>query len=138
QVGNVQAPPSSPQASTLVDVTVPSSAASVLSLSSSNSISVPYVASDNPGGSGVAEIDLYVQGPTDSTYSKVASDTSGSGSGSFPYTASEGDGTYGFYTLATDKAGNVQAAPATAQSSTLLDTTAPTAKASAPASAGQG
>jgi hypothetical protein len=32
----------------------------------------------------VAEVDLYAKGPVDSAYSLVKSDTSGSGSGSFP------------------------------------------------------
>ena len=48
---------------------------------------------------------------------------SGSGSGSFSYTATAGDGSYGFYTVATDNAGNAQATPAGAQATTVLDTT---------------
>ena len=49
--------------------------------------------------------------------------SSGSGSGSFSYTATAGDGSYGFYTVATDNAGNAQATPSTPQTTTLLDTT---------------
>ncbi len=45
---------------------------------------------------------------------------------SFNYTATEGDGTYTFYTVATDKAGNVEATPAADADSTVLDTVAPT------------
>ena len=59
------------------------------------------------------------------------------GSGSFSYTATTGDGSYSFYTLATDNAGNAQAAPASAQTTTQLDTTAPSATASSPAPTNQ-
>src|SRR5207248_2598638 len=45
----------------------------------------------------------------------------------FSYTAIEGDGTYTFYTVATDKAGNVEATPAADADSTVLDTVAPSA-----------
>src|SRR5205085_2547925 len=48
----------------------------------------------------------------------------------FSYTATAGDGTYSFYTLATDKAGNVEPIPTSADESvrvqtTVLDTAAP-------------
>ena len=45
-----------------------------------------------------------------------------------------GDGTYNFYTVATDKAGNVEAAPAGADATTTytLDTVAPTSQATVP------
>ena len=49
-----------------------------------------------------------------SGYTKVASDTSGGASGSFTYTAAAGDGSYSFYTIATDKAGNTESAPSAA------------------------
>ena len=76
---------------------------------------------------------LYAQAPGQTGYTKVATDSSGSGSGSFSYTATAGDGSYGFYTVATDNAGNAQATPAGAQAATLLDTTAPSSTASSPA-----
>ena len=77
----------------------------------SSSISLSYTASDNSGGSGLAEVDLYAKGPGQPGYSKAASDTSGASSGSFSYTASTGEGNYSFYTVATDRAGFVESAP---------------------------
>ena len=50
----------------------------------------------------------------------------------FSYTATAGDGSYGFYTVATDNAGNAQATPAGAQATTVLDTAAPSSTASSP------
>ena len=95
-------------------------------------MTISYTAADNSGGSGLARVDLYAQAPGQSGYSLVASDPTGSSSGSFSYTAAAGEGAYNFYTVATDKAGNVQAAPASPNTTTRLDTTPPTAKASAP------
>src|SRR5205814_3385839 len=56
-----------------------------------------------------------------------SADLSGAASGSFSYTASEGQGTYSFYTRATDTAGNLEAAPVSPdfQVQVLYDTTAP-------------
>ncbi len=132
QAGNTQATPASPQTTTLLDTTPPSSSASSPSQTSQSSWSVNYTATDTPGGSGLAEVDLYAQAPGQSGYSKVASDTTGNGSGSFSYAATAGDGSYSFYTVATDQAGNVQAAPTSPQATTLLDTTPPSSSASAP------
>ena len=53
---------------------------------------------------------------------EVASDTSGNSSGSFSYTPAAGNGNYNFYTLATDKLGHVQAAPATPNATTNFQT----------------
>src|SRR5207247_9759901 len=50
----------------------------------------------------------------------------------FP-TRRSSDLTYRFYTLATDKAGNAESAPASADSGTLLDTAKPSSAASSPA-----
>jgi hypothetical protein len=71
------------------------------------------------------KVELFAKAPGDSGYSKVATDNSPSSSGSFNYTAST-DGSYRFYTVAADKAGNVEEAPAAADASTVLDTTGPT------------
>jgi hypothetical protein len=134
QAGNVQAAPANPETTTLLDTTPPSSQAQAPTTATSARFAVPYSASDS--GSGLASVDLYAKGPADSGYTKVATDPTPSGSGSFNYTASEGDGAYSFYTIATDRAGNVQPAPATADSTTSLsvagDTTAPTSSASSP------
>jgi Concanavalin A-like lectin/glucanases superfamily/Bacterial Ig domain/Fibronectin type III domain len=116
-----------------VDNTPPSSVASSPVFSSSPSFSVAYTAADPAGGSGLTEVDLYAKAPGDTAYNKVAATVGSAGSGSFTYTATGGDGTYGFYTLASDNAGNTQAAPAGAQTTTILDSTAPSSTASSPA-----
>lgn len=100
----------------------PSSTAAASAYSNGARWAVSYTASD-PGGPGLAEVDLYAKAPGDSGYTKVASDTSGAGSGSFAYTASAGDGSYSFYTLAIDNAGNSQSAP-NSQATVQVDTTA--------------
>src|SRR5204863_490728 len=58
---------------------------------------------------------------------KVQTDAIPGASGSFSYTPSQGQGYYRFYTIAVDKAGNREAAPATADTitQTNLDSTAP-------------
>jgi len=60
--------------------------------------------------------------------------------GTFPTTpisfTAPSDGAYDFYTIATDNAGNVEAAPGVADASTTVDTTAPTAAADLSAAAG--
>jgi regulation of enolase protein 1 (concanavalin A-like superfamily) len=133
KAGNTQAAPASPQTTTVLDRVAPSSSASVAAVSGSSSVTVGYSAAD--GGSGLGRVDLYARAPGDGSYSKVASDASPSASGSFSYAAAAGDGSYSFYTVATDKAGNIEAAPSAADASTLIDTVAPSSSASAPASA---
>ena len=133
-VGNVQATPSSANTTTLLDTAAPTSSASSPQYSSSKTVTVSYTASDpNSSASGLAEVDVYVEGPTDSSYSLAHAFTGSSlGSGNFSFTASEGDGSYAFISIATDKAGNVQATPGSAYTTTLLDTAAPTSSATSP------
>ena len=92
-----------------------------------------YSASDSSPSSALDKVELYAKAPGDAGYSKVATNSTPSGSGSFAYTATAGDGTYSFYTLATDKAGNVEAAPATADTQTVLDTAQPASSATSAA-----
>ena len=118
------------------DITPPESSASSPLVSKSNSISVTYSASDG-AGTGIKEVELWVQRPTDigfpgypgypgsSPYRLVATDTSPESPG-FTYTATEGDGSYRFYTRARDNQGIYEGPPSNSpDSSTLLDTTAP-------------
>ena len=90
------------------------------------SATVTYTATDT-GGSGVKTVDPYASGPTDSgSYSKVATVTSGAASGNFSaYSFSEGEGTYSFYTRATDNATNLENAPGSADTTIVYDTTKP-------------
>ena len=110
-----------------MDVTPPLSQASAPSLTNSTSISVSYTASDS-GGAGLASVELWVKPPGAGSYTKAATDSSPGASGSFPYTASGGDGTYSFYTRAVDGVGNYETAPGAADSTSLVDTTPPETK----------
>src|SRR5207253_1951878 len=141
KAGNREDAPTSADTSTFVDTTAPVSSASSPAYSSSTTISVSYSASDV--GSGLDKVELWAEAPGASSFSKVATDTipvSGGSfsyaaplaSGSFSYMALAGDGTYSFYTIAVDKAGNTEAAPAAADTTTLLDTAAPSSSASSP------
>src|SRR6185437_3177240 len=115
-----------------IDDLAPTSAASVPDYETSPGFNVSYSAND--GGSfpsGLATVDLYAKGPTDSSFHKVDTDSGAGIDNSFSYAASQGDGNYAFYTVATDKAGNAES-KSVADDSTLLDTQNPNSAASVP------
>src|SRR5207248_2921327 len=122
KAGNAEASPSSADTETLLDTAKHRTSAAYRALSNSTTISVDYSASDAAPCSGLDKVDLYAKAPGDSGYAKVATDSSPGGSGSFSYSATAGDGSYRFYTVATDKAGNAEASPSSADAETLLDT----------------
>src|SRR5207245_2068357 len=128
--GNREAAPATADSTTKLDTSVPSSSASSPQYSSSSAITVTYSASDT--GSGLGSVELWAKAPGAGSFSKVATDSTPGATGSFGYTAAAGDGSYAFYTVAVDKAGNREAAPATADSTTKLDTTVPSSSASSP------
>src|SRR5207253_667879 len=131
KAGNREADPAGADTTTLVDTAAPSSSATSPAYSASTTIAVGYSASDT--GSGVDSLELWAKAPGDLGYSKVATNTAPLASGSFSYLAIAGDGTYSFYTVAVDKASNREDAPANADTTTLLDTGAPSSSASSPA-----
>ena len=135
QAANVQATPATPNTTTLVDTTPPTSNASSPALSNSTSLSVSYTASDSSGGSGLAKVDLYAKAPGQSSYTKVASTTSPNSSGSFSYTAAGGDGSYSFYTTRHRPGRQRPGDTGHTQHHHASRPTLPTSKASAPASA---
>src|SRR5205823_6863645 len=112
------AAPTTPHSPTLSNTTPPRSTAPSPSATLSRSLTIGYSASD--GGSGLAQVDVYAKAPGQSSYTKVASDTSPGASGSFSYTAAAGDGSDSFYTGATDAAGNTEAAPNSPDETTLV------------------
>src|SRR5205823_384041 len=114
------------------DTVTPSSSATSPQYSTSNTFTVSYTASDAAPSSGFKKVELYVKRPGDASFSLTQTDTPGGTSGSFSYTAAAGDGSYSFYTRAYDNAGNVEAAPASADTSTLVDTQDPTSSATSP------
>jgi chitodextrinase len=136
RAGNVQATPTGPTTTTTLDTTPPTSSARSPAYSASEGFPVNYIGVDNAGDSGLARVDLYAKAPGQAAYAEVASNTSGRFLGSFSYTATAGDGAYSFYTIATDRAGNVQATPASPNTTTMLDTIPPTAPASLSAAPG--
>jgi hypothetical protein len=107
----------------VVDTVDPTSQATSPSSASTTTFDVTYDASD--GGSGLEEVVLFAKGPTDSEYLPAAIDSApGASGGSFSYTAGQGDGTYSFYTIAHDKAGNEEDAPGAADLTTTVTTAA--------------
>ncbi|MCK4546161.1 MAG: hypothetical protein KAW17_01855 [Candidatus Eisenbacteria sp.] len=101
------------------DNSIPSSSVEALpTYQTSLTFDVSYSTSD--GTSGVASVELFynVDGGAYSSYGTFTS-------GPISFTAG-GDGTYGFYTIATDNAGNVEDPPASPpDASTIVDTTPP-------------
>jgi len=112
------------------DTVKPSSAAgSVANITSGNTFTVPYTSGDAAPSSTLEKVELYVDTPS-AGFALAGTDSDPSASGeSFSYTGATEDGTYGFYTRATDKAGNVEDAPGAADQTATRDTDpAPTAE----------
>jgi hypothetical protein len=112
------------------DSTAPTSAASAPPTASVGAIPVDFAASDAPGPSprvhdpsGLSRVDLYVQGPGQSGFTKVAG-VPGSGEGSFSYGAAA-PGTYAFATVSTDAAGNAEAMPTSPDATTEVSAITP-------------
>ncbi len=114
-----------------VDGTAPTSSASSPDYSNANPITVTYTASDT-GGADVASVELFVDPPGGPATFVSAGVDNTPASPSFSYNAVGGNGTYRFYTRATDTAGNVEAAPGTEDDSTVVDTVKPASLASSP------
>ncbi|WP_460867266.1 Ig-like domain repeat protein [Nocardioides pakistanensis] len=129
--GNIEAVPATPDAVTeytkagpvITDLTAPVSKARSPKVARHESFRVHYAAKDESAGSGLAKVELFVKAPGAASYSKVAVDSADRIDGKFRYTASAGEGVYQFYTVATDVAGNVEKAPAKADTTTLYDHT---------------
>src|SRR5207302_10911281 len=125
--GNREDAPASGDTSTFVDSLAPDSSATSPASSNSTTISVSYTAAD--AASGLDKVELWAKAPGATSFAKVATDSLPVSGGSFSYTASAGDGTYGFYTVAVDKAGNRESVPGSSDTTTLVDTTAPASSA---------
>lgn len=105
----------------LTDTTPPVSQAGSLDLVyASNTVTVPYTATDD--ASGVASVELWVryrrnEAQTWAPYAMAVTGTSSP----FTYTFANGDGNYEFYTIAVDNAGNREVAPTVADAATRRD-----------------
>ena len=104
------------QALVTIDAGAPTSSIGALPpVESTASFTVTWSGQDDPGGSGVATYDVYVSdngGP-------YVSFLTGTAATSATFTG-QPDHTYGFYSVATDNVGNVQATPTHAQATTRI------------------
>ncbi|MBN2209316.1 MAG: PQQ-binding-like beta-propeller repeat protein, partial [Candidatus Coatesbacteria bacterium] len=129
--GYVEAAPGAADTATLYDTVAPESSGTSAQLANSSPIVVSFTASD--ALSGLAEVALWFNfnnaGWTDSGLTETGT------SGSFDFTPPDGDGTYEFYTIARDSAGNVEPAPGPADTATRYDTAAPESSCTSPQSA---
>ncbi len=118
---NEEDAPGSPDASIVFDSTAPESSASCQDSSNSSPIDVDFTASD--ALTGVDETALwyrYEGGAWTDSGQTLTGDA-----GTFPFDLTDGEGTYEFYTISTDEAGNVESAPGSADCSVFYDCTAP-------------
>ncbi len=133
KAGNVEGVPATPDAVTSytqagpgeLDTTPPTSKAHSAKVTRRETVQVRYRAKDRAGGSGLARVELFVKTPGAASYTKALADAGDLVDGRFSYAASAGEGVYRFYTVATDVAGNVEAAPAKADTWVRYDVTAP-------------
>jgi hypothetical protein len=120
-VGNDQPTPTAGQATTQVDATPPTSSVAALPAFSPGSFTLQWAGSDNSGGSGLATYSIFVS-EDGGMFQPLLTGTKQT---STNFTGQSGH-TYGFYSVATDSVGNVQPAPSAAQTTTRVDTVAPT------------
>jgi hypothetical protein len=109
-----------------IDKSDPTSSAHSPTATNESTFTVDYTAGDQATLSGLSKVELYVRTPEPgSNYTRVDTDDPASGSGSFEYTPDKGEGTYRFYTLAYDVAGNDETSPVSYDSSTDVETGLP-------------
>ncbi len=114
-VGNWDPPLSASAVTGSADSTAPTSSVNALPTSeSSPSFTVSWSGQDNAGGSGIASYDVYV---SDNGGAPLVTDTTAT-SATFTGVANN---TYSFFSVATDKAGNVEATPAAAETTTTMN-----------------
>ena len=114
-----------PNIGLLIDRQAPSSNVwPLLPLYTKNAVfSISTNATDN---NGIEQVQLWYQYNNNGAYARYAVDTAAPYTFSFNSTSARGDGRYGFYTIAVDYAGNVQAVPSGNNSWTRVDTVNPT------------
>ncbi len=115
-VGNPQEMPTLAQATTTVDALSPTSRVSPLPATQiTPSFTVSWSGADNAGGSGIASYSIYVSddGGPFTEFLAGTTNTSATFTGQIGHT-------YGFYSVATDNVGNVQATPTAAEATTTI------------------
>ena len=110
-----------------IDQSDPTSHANSPAATNQSPFTVDYTASDQTTLSGLEKVELYVRTPEAGTgYVLAATDNTPSGSGeSFTYTPTAGEGTYRFYTVAYDVAGNFETSPVSYDTVTDVETGTP-------------
>jgi len=108
------------------DYVKPDSSCSAPAMTNSSAVDVDYTSSDD--NSGVAQVALWMQFDGHGYYDSGHSSTEQSGS--FAVTFGSGNGTYDFYTIASDRATNEEDAPGSPDATVVFDSTAPTSSAS--------
>jgi hypothetical protein len=108
-----------------IDKSDPTSSADSPTATNQSPFSVAYSASDQALLSGLAKVELYVRTPQVGTgYVLAATDNTPGDTGSLSYTPSV-EGTYRFYTVSYDVAGNVESSPVSYDTVTEVETGTP-------------
>ncbi|MCD6327316.1 choice-of-anchor D domain-containing protein, partial [bacterium] len=131
--GNVQDEPSAetaPCSISFVDTVAPNTTASAPTWTTSSPIDVHFEGNDV--GTGLAVVELWVQ--FDIWAWQKVDEKHGVNSGSFIYEPEIAGGTYRFYTIGRDLAGNTEAVPAIEDASTVFDMARPVSIATVPES----
>lgn len=112
-LGHRQPTPSAAQATTKVDTVAPTSAVAVLPAFNKLSFLVSWLGTDDAGGTGIATYSVFVSdnGGAFTLFQNNTAQTSSTFNGTLGHV-------YGFYSIATDKAGNHQPTPSAAQATT--------------------
>jgi hypothetical protein len=113
QAGNVA---NSATISFIIDTVPPISSVQILPAFSAEGFTVSWSGSDNSGGDGIATYSVYYTDNGGSPQLLVGN----TASTSTTFTQGVTGHTYGFYSIATDQAGNVQPTPSSAQASTQV------------------
>lgn len=131
--GNRQATPSGNMTWTVVDTRPPTSALSALPTYETVANFTLYATASD--WNRVSQVALYYRKGTSGAYTLLSADTASPYTWSFNTTLlGTGDGVYQFYSLATDAAGNMEPVPASPDTQTAVDTTAPVTTITAPTS----
>jgi len=123
--GNLEDPPGTPDTQTTHDTTKPTSECTSPEFTNDSPFGVDFTADDD--ASSVAEVSLWFSedGGAWTHYDTIPDETQGT----FDFTP-PGEGEYGFFTHAVDRAGNVEDPPGAPDSNTVYDTTDPTSECS--------
>ena len=125
---NQETAPISPDTSTLVDTTGPTSM--VIALQANESASFLVEANANDATSGLQQVGLFYS-RNGGNWTSFGTDASSPWNWNFNTASTGGDGFYEFYSIATDISGNLEPTPVLPDTATTVDTTDPISSADA-------